>query len=62
MDKFSLRGRTVVITGGASGLGLNFGHGLAQAGANIAAIDITSDPHEDFSMLSGYGGKIQYYQ
>lgn len=61
LDKFSMKGKTVVITGGARGLGLNFANGLAQAGANIAAIDIHEKPHDDFAVLTSYGVKAKYY-
>ena len=63
LERFrSVRGKTIVITGGGRGLGLNFANGLAQAGANIAAIDIAEEPRSDFAHLSSYGGKIEYYR
>ncbi len=62
LSRFLVKDKTVVITGGARGLGLNFGIGLAQAGANIAAIDISDEPSEGFSALAQYGGKYQYYK
>ncbi|KEF51969.1 uncharacterized protein A1O9_11959 [Exophiala aquamarina CBS 119918] len=61
LQKFSLKGRTIVITGGGRGLGLTFANGLAQAGANIAVIDIAAQPSDIFSSLA-YGGKYQYYR
>jgi sorbose reductase len=61
LEKFSLKGRTVVITGGGRGLGLTFANGLAQAGANIAIIDLAAQPAEDFRSLD-YGGQYKYYQ
>jgi NAD(P)-dependent dehydrogenase (short-subunit alcohol dehydrogenase family) len=36
MDRFSLEGRTIVITGASSGLGAGFAHALASCGANLA--------------------------
>ena len=62
LSRFLVKGKTVVITGGARGLGLNFGIGLAQAGANIAAVDISDQPSEAFKTLSQYGGKYEYYK
>lgn len=61
LTKFSLKERTVIITGGGRGLGLTFANGLAQAGADIAIVDIAARPSEGFSSLA-YGGKYQYYQ
>ncbi|QDQ01381.1 SDR family oxidoreductase [Lysinibacillus fusiformis] len=39
-DKFSLKGKTAVVTGGAGILGSNFCSGLADAGAQVAVVDI----------------------
>ncbi|OQU97836.1 hypothetical protein CLAIMM_03716 [Cladophialophora immunda] len=50
-DLFSLKGRTIVITGGARGLGLTFAWACAEVGANIAALDLLEKPHEDFALL-----------
>lgn len=61
LDGFSLKGRTVVITGGGRGLGLTFANGLAQAGANIAIIDIAEKPSSGYSSLD-YGAQYRYYQ
>lgn len=39
-DKFSLKGKTAIVTGGAGILGQNFCFGLAEAGARVAVVDI----------------------
>lgn len=36
MQMFSLKGKTAVVTGAASGIGLSVAHALAEAGANVA--------------------------
>jgi len=62
LDKFNVNGKTIVITGGNRGLGLNFGNALAQVGANIAAIDLNDEPSAEFQQLSSYGGTCRYYK
>ena len=42
-DKFSMRGKNAIVTGGAMGLGKAMAKALAQAGANIAIADIDMD-------------------
>ncbi|KAK5059617.1 hypothetical protein LTR69_006206 [Exophiala sideris] len=59
---FEVKGKNVVITGGARGLGLHFAQCLAQFGANIAVIDLASKPSEAFLELQGKGGNHKYYQ
>ena len=39
-DKFSLKGKNAIVTGGAGILGSHFCRGLADAGANVAIVDI----------------------
>lgn len=62
-DLFSLKGRTIVITGGARGIGLSFGFAVAEAGANVAIVDLLSEPHEHFYKLEkDYGVKVKLYK
>ncbi|MFC4322488.1 SDR family oxidoreductase [Litchfieldia salsa] len=42
-DRFRLDGKTAIVTGGAGILGTHFCCGLADAGANIAVVDIDID-------------------
>jgi NAD(P)-dependent dehydrogenase (short-subunit alcohol dehydrogenase family) len=39
-ERFSLKGKTAIVTGGAGILGKRFCHGLAEFGANVAVVDI----------------------
>lgn len=50
-DLFSLAKRTVVITGGARGIGLAFAFAVAEAGGNVAVLDISEEPHPHFHEL-----------
>ncbi|EXJ68029.1 uncharacterized protein A1O5_08644 [Cladophialophora psammophila CBS 110553] len=62
-DLFSLKGKTVVITGGARGLGLTFAWACAEVGANIAALDLLDEPHEDFALLHNeLGVEAKFYR
>ena len=40
LDKFKLDGKVAVVTGGAQGLGQGMAVGLAQAGADVALVDV----------------------
>jgi hypothetical protein len=62
-DLFSLKGRTIVVTGGARGIGLSFGFAIAEAGGNVAILDALPEPHEHYYKLQkGYGVKVQLYK
>ncbi|KAH0039315.1 putative lung carbonyl reductase, partial [Aureobasidium melanogenum] len=51
MSRFSLTGRTALVTGGARGCGLAMAEGLAEAGANIAIFDMI-EPEPAFAKLA----------
>ena len=40
LDRFSLEGRTSLVTGGGSGIGRSFCHALGEAGAKVAVVDL----------------------
>ena len=59
LDSFSLKGKVAVVTGALGILGKHFCHGLAQAGANVVAIDLDKDAVEDFAsdLIKQYQGQ-----
>lgn len=40
MDKFRLDGKKIFVTGGARGIGMNYAKAVAEAGADVALVDI----------------------
>ncbi|EXJ96364.1 hypothetical protein A1O1_01490 [Capronia coronata CBS 617.96] len=59
--ELSLAGKTVVVTGGARGLGLAIAHGCAELGANIAVIDMLPEPSPDLKHLDDLKVKWKFY-
>jgi NAD(P)-dependent dehydrogenase (short-subunit alcohol dehydrogenase family) len=54
-----LRGRTAVITGAASGIGLGIAHALGDAGMDLVISDIERDPLDTaVKELSAYGTRV----
>lgn len=56
LDKFSLTGKTAIVTGANTGLGKAMAIGLAQAGANIVGV-YNSTPPDQSSDFKGLGQK-----
>ena len=61
-DLFSLVGRTIVITGGARGIGLALAFVVAEVGGNVAIIDVLSEPHPHYQKLQEFDVKIKLYK
>lgn len=59
-DLFSLAQRTVVITGGARGIGLAFTFAVAEAGGHVAILDVADEPHPHFHELAKRHPKQQF--
>jgi 2-dehydro-3-deoxy-D-gluconate 5-dehydrogenase len=54
LDKFSLKGKIAIVTGAARGLGQGFALGFAEAGADVAAVDIL-DTSETVTKIRALG-------
>ena len=52
-----LSGKSVLITGGASGIGQGIALAFASEGANVAITYATSDPAETVAAIKDHGGK-----
>jgi len=62
-DLVSLKGKTVVITGGARGLAFAWARGCAELGANVAVIDRLEAPDPEFKLLETECGiKAKFYK
>jgi NAD(P)-dependent dehydrogenase (short-subunit alcohol dehydrogenase family) len=47
LDRFRLDGRTALVTGGGQGIGRGFAHGLGEAGAKVAVVDVSRPQAEE---------------
>lgn len=61
-DLLSLKGRTVVITGGARGIGLALACAVAEAGGGVAVIDALGEPHAHFEQIKRIGPPVRFYR
>lgn len=62
MEIFSLRGKTALVTGGATGIGASIAAGLAQAGADVAVVTSSSDPREVAESVGAAGRSFHAVQ
>ncbi|KAG2198188.1 hypothetical protein INT47_000389 [Mucor saturninus] len=64
LPEFSLKGKVAVITGGARGLGLEMSKALAESGADVALMYVSSDKTHDIAAKIGkdYGVVCKAYK
>ena len=63
LDKFSLKGKTTFITGGAGFLGTEVSKALAQAGARVIILDIDQKKGEELAeQIKKEGGEVEFIQ
>jgi len=60
MFEISLAGKTVLITGCDSGIGLGIAHQMAKAGANISGCSLTNKVDSFVSSVKSYGVDVLY--
>lgn len=61
MDLFRLEGKTAIVTGGNRGLGGAMAYGLAQAGADIAIVQRSSEETEVAAKIRELGRKCETF-
>jgi NAD(P)-dependent dehydrogenase (short-subunit alcohol dehydrogenase family) len=60
LDQFNITGRSALVTGGASGIGLAYAEAMAEAGAKVTIADLDSDGAErEAARLRGEGAEVQ---
>ncbi len=57
LDKFSLSGKTAIITGASKGLGEGMALGLAEAGANVVAVASSAKVNDTADKIKALGRK-----
>lgn len=62
MDFFSLKGKTAIVTGGNSGLGLAFSMAMAKAGANLFVPSFIQDNGEAKALIEKQGVAVEIMQ
>lgn len=60
LDQFNIAGRSALVTGGASGIGLAYAEAMAEAGAKVTIADLDGEGAErEAARLRGEGAEVQ---
>lgn len=60
LDQFNISGRSALVTGGASGIGLAYAEAMVEAGAKVTLVDIDRDGAErEAARLRNEGADVQ---
>ena len=62
MDFFSLKGKTVFITGANTGLGQGYAIALATAGADLFIVTYDREWEETEKLITAEGVKVKFFQ
>jgi len=61
LDKFSLNGKTAIVTGSNKGIGQKYALALAEAGADIIGVSYEADFSETVKLIENTGRSIKTY-
>lgn len=61
LEKFSLKGKTALVTGSNKGIGQSYAIALAEAGADVIGVSFESDFEETNKRITELGRKFSYY-
>ncbi|MFC6465261.1 2-dehydro-3-deoxy-D-gluconate 5-dehydrogenase KduD [Marinilactibacillus sp. GCM10026970] len=62
LDMFSLQGKTALVTGGNTGLGMAYVVALAKAGADVMVATFDNNVEEVTSLVEPTGVRLEFYQ
>ncbi len=62
LDRFSLRGRSAIVTGGNTGLGQAFSLALAKAGADVFVPSVLDDGGETRALVEAEGVRYEFVE
>lgn len=62
-EKFRLKGKSFIVTGGAMGIGFHITKDIAEMGGNVGVLDLREEPLEDvYGLAKSFGVSVDYQQ